>query len=172
MRFHHPKESVRIQARWEMQGGGPHGLWLQPARQSERQGAAVQHPFPEHSLRIVDTAYLTSRQSVGQYLPPRSHAPFPVPIEITFSDFVWPCASKGMLRSWCAPGRVAQDSGNMSDELHTITVTLEIEPSALALLQQQADQQGLTLDQLAARYIGRAAAQVETQARHIRAANA
>lgn len=34
----------------------------------------------------------------------------------------------------------------MSDELHTVTVTLEIEPAALTLLQQQADQQGLTLD--------------------------
>lgn len=60
----------------------------------------------------------------------------------------------------------------MNDELSTITVTLEIEPAALTLLQQQADQQGVTLDQLAARYIGRAAAQAETQAGHIRAANA
>src|SRR5690348_2843188 len=32
----------------------------------------------------------------------------------------------------------------MTEELQTITVTLEIEPAALALLQQQADQQGLT----------------------------
>ena len=60
----------------------------------------------------------------------------------------------------------------MTDELHTITLTLEIEPTALTVLQQQADQQGLTLDQLAARYIGRAAAQAETRAGHIRAANA
>ena len=60
----------------------------------------------------------------------------------------------------------------MADELHALTLTVEIEPTALTLLQQQADQQGLTLDQLAARYIGRAAAQVETQAGHIRAANA
>lgn len=60
----------------------------------------------------------------------------------------------------------------MTDELHTTTLTLEIEPTALTVLQQQADQQGLTLDQLAARYIGRAAAQAETHAGHIRAANA
>ena len=60
----------------------------------------------------------------------------------------------------------------MTDELHTITLTLVIEPAALTVLHQQADQQGLTLDQLAARYIGRAAAQAETQAGHIRAANA
>ena len=57
----------------------------------------------------------------------------------------------------------------MTDELHSITFTIEIEPNALSLLQQQADQQGLTLDQLAARSIGRAAAQVETQVGHIRA---
>ncbi|HEX6777593.1 MAG TPA: hypothetical protein VF099_05280 [Ktedonobacterales bacterium] len=60
----------------------------------------------------------------------------------------------------------------MTDELHTITLTLEIESTALTVLQQQADQQGLTLDQLAARYIGRAAAQAETHAGLIRAANA
>lgn len=60
----------------------------------------------------------------------------------------------------------------MTEELQIITLTLEIEPTALALLQQQADQQGLTLDQLAARYIGWAAAQVEKHAGHIRAANA
>lgn len=53
------ESAVRIQARSEMQCGGLHGLWLHPARQSERQGAAVQQPFPEHSLRIGDTAYLT-----------------------------------------------------------------------------------------------------------------
>lgn len=47
-----------------------------------------------------------------------------------------------------------------------------IEQAALTILQQQADQQGLTLDQLAARSIGGAAVQAETQAGHIRAANA
>ena len=60
----------------------------------------------------------------------------------------------------------------MTDELQSIALIIEIEPSALALLQQQADQQGLALDQLAARYVGRAAAQAETHAGHIRAANA
>lgn len=55
---------------------------------------------------------------------------------------------------------------------YTIALTLEVEPAALTLLQQQADQQGLPLAQLAARYIGRAAAQAETQAGPIRAANA
>jgi hypothetical protein len=60
----------------------------------------------------------------------------------------------------------------MAEERHTLTLTIEIEPTALTLLQQQAEQQGVTLDQLAARYIERAAAQVETQAGHIRAANA
>lgn len=60
----------------------------------------------------------------------------------------------------------------MTGELYALTLTIEIEPSALALLQQQADQQGLTLDQLAARYIGRSVAHAETHAGHIRAANA
>src|SRR5947209_3040862 len=50
---------VRIQARWEMRGGGLHGLWMQDARSSERQGPAIDSPYPEHSLRIVDTAYLS-----------------------------------------------------------------------------------------------------------------
>jgi hypothetical protein len=53
------ESAVRIQARWEMQCGGLQGLWLQPARQSERQAAAMHVPFSEHSLRIVDTAYLS-----------------------------------------------------------------------------------------------------------------
>ena len=35
----------------------------------------------------------------------------------------------------------------MTDELRTITVTLKIEPTALTLLQQQMDQQDVTLDQ-------------------------
>lgn len=60
----------------------------------------------------------------------------------------------------------------MTDELHILTLTIDIEPTALTLLQQQAGQQGVTLDQLAARYIGCAAAQAETHAGHIRAANA
>lgn len=59
----------------------------------------------------------------------------------------------------------------MTEERHTLTVGIEIEPTALTLL-QQADQQGVTLDQRAAHPIERAAAQVETQAGHIRAANA
>jgi Transposase DDE domain len=50
---------VRIQARWEMRGGGLHGLWLQEARESERHGPAFDAPYPEDSLRIVDTAYLS-----------------------------------------------------------------------------------------------------------------
>ncbi len=50
---------VRIQARWEMRGGGLHGLWLQDARSSERQGPAMDSPYPQDSLRIVDTAYLS-----------------------------------------------------------------------------------------------------------------
>src|SRR5215831_99195 len=50
---------VRIQARWEMRCGGLHGLWLQDARCSERQGPAIDAPYPEDSLRIVDTAYLS-----------------------------------------------------------------------------------------------------------------
>lgn len=66
-------------------------------------------------------------------------------------------------------GRSAARS--ITEQRHTITFTLEIEPTALTLVQQQADQQGFTLDQLAARSIGRAAAQEETQAGHIRAAN-
>jgi DDE family transposase len=53
------ESALRIQARWEMQCGGLRGLWLQSAHQSERQGAAMQEPFPEHSLHIVDTAYLS-----------------------------------------------------------------------------------------------------------------
>lgn len=53
------ESAARIQARWEMRCGGLQGLWLQHACQSERQGAALQQPFPEHSLCIVDTAYLT-----------------------------------------------------------------------------------------------------------------
>jgi hypothetical protein len=54
------ESGVRIQARWEMRGGGLHGLWLQDARRSQRQGPAVDSPYPEDSLRIVDTAYLSS----------------------------------------------------------------------------------------------------------------
>jgi hypothetical protein len=50
---------LRIQARWEMSGGGLHGLWLQEARASERSGPAFDTPYPEDSLRIVDTAYLS-----------------------------------------------------------------------------------------------------------------
>src|SRR5205823_6000975 len=50
---------VRIQGRWEMRGGGLHGLWMQDARRSERQGPAFDEPYPEDSLRIVDTAYLS-----------------------------------------------------------------------------------------------------------------
>lgn len=50
---------VRIQARWEMRGGGLHGLWLQDARASERHGPACELPYPADSLRIVDTAYLS-----------------------------------------------------------------------------------------------------------------
>ena len=52
------ESGVRIQARWEMRCGGLHGLWLQDARSSERQGPALEEPYPEDSLRIVDTAYL------------------------------------------------------------------------------------------------------------------
>jgi len=52
------KSAVRIQGRWEMRCGGLHGLWMQDARESERKGAAMQEPFPKHSLRIMDTAYL------------------------------------------------------------------------------------------------------------------
>src|SRR5947208_8140066 len=53
------ESGVRIQARWEMRCGGLHGLWLQDARSSERQGPALDEPYPEDSLRIVDTAYLS-----------------------------------------------------------------------------------------------------------------
>ena len=53
------ESGVRIQARWEMRGGGLHGLWMQDARRSERQGPAKDSPYPEDSLRIVDTAYLS-----------------------------------------------------------------------------------------------------------------
>jgi hypothetical protein len=52
------ESGVRIQARWEMRCGGLHGLWLQDARSSERQGPAFEEPYPEDSLRIVDTAYM------------------------------------------------------------------------------------------------------------------
>lgn len=51
----------------------------------------------------------------------------------------------------------------MTGALQTITLTIEIEPIALTILQQQADWQGLSLDQLAAQYIGRCAGVVETQ---------
>jgi hypothetical protein len=50
---------MRIQARWEMRYGGLHGLWVQEARESERHGPAFESPYPEDSLRIVDTAYLS-----------------------------------------------------------------------------------------------------------------
>jgi Transposase DDE domain len=50
---------VRIQARWEMRGGGLHGLWVQEARSSERCGPAMELPYPPDSLQIVDTAYLS-----------------------------------------------------------------------------------------------------------------
>jgi hypothetical protein len=53
------ESALRIQARWEMRCGGLSGLWLQDAKQSERQGSAMEEPYPEHSLRIVDTAYLS-----------------------------------------------------------------------------------------------------------------
>ena len=53
------ESGVRIQGRWEMRGGGLHGLWMQDARRSERQGPAFDEPYPEDSLRIVDTAYLS-----------------------------------------------------------------------------------------------------------------
>ena len=52
------ESGVRIQARWEMRCGGLHGLWMQDARSSERQGPAFDEPYPQDSLRIVDTAYL------------------------------------------------------------------------------------------------------------------
>jgi hypothetical protein len=53
------ESGVRIQARWEMRCGGLHGLWMQDARSSERQGPALEEPYPQDSLRIVDTAYLS-----------------------------------------------------------------------------------------------------------------
>ncbi len=53
------ESGVRIQARWEMRGGGLQGLWVQEARQSERQGPAMDRPYAPDSLRIVDTAYLS-----------------------------------------------------------------------------------------------------------------
>src|SRR5205085_9877584 len=53
------ESGVRIQARWEMRAGGLSGLWMQDARSSERQGPAIDEPYPEDSLRIVDTAYLS-----------------------------------------------------------------------------------------------------------------
>src|SRR2546421_12144058 len=52
------ESAVRIQARWERRSGGLHGLWLQDARSSERQGPAFDEPYPQDSLRIVDPAYL------------------------------------------------------------------------------------------------------------------
>ena len=63
---------LRIQARWEMRGGGLHGLWLQDARSSERHGPAFESPYPADSLRIVDTAYLSyadmrAASQSGQY---------------------------------------------------------------------------------------------------------
>lgn len=53
------RSGLRIQARWEMRGGGLHGLWLQNARESERHGPAFDTPYPPDSLQIVDTAYLS-----------------------------------------------------------------------------------------------------------------
>src|SRR6266516_1216842 len=50
---------VRIQARWEMRCGGLHGLWLQEARASERQGPAMDSPYPPDALQIVASAYLS-----------------------------------------------------------------------------------------------------------------
>jgi hypothetical protein len=47
---------VRIQARWEMRCGGLHGLWMQEARESERQGPAMETPYPADAVQIVDTA--------------------------------------------------------------------------------------------------------------------
>ena len=55
----HNASGLRIQARWEMRGGGLEGLWLQEARASERSGPAFETPYPPDSLRIVDTAYLS-----------------------------------------------------------------------------------------------------------------
>jgi hypothetical protein len=48
-------------------------------------------------------------------------------------------------------------------ELEKVTVTFEIEPVALTILRHQAEWQHVTLDQLAAQYIGRCAAVVEQQ---------
>ncbi len=51
----------------------------------------------------------------------------------------------------------------MTSDLQKVTVTFEIEPIALTILQQQADWQGLSLDQLVAAYIARCAAVIENQ---------
>jgi hypothetical protein len=48
-------------------------------------------------------------------------------------------------------------------DLQKLTVTLEIEPIALTILQQQADWQGLSLEQLVASYVARCAAVIENQ---------
>lgn len=53
------ESGLRIQARWEMRAAGLHGLWLQEARESERRGPARETPYPQDSLQIVDTAYLS-----------------------------------------------------------------------------------------------------------------
>ena len=50
---------LRIQARWEMRSGGLHGVWLQDARSSDRSGPAFDAPYPQDSLRIVDTTYVS-----------------------------------------------------------------------------------------------------------------
>lgn len=50
---------LRIQARWQMRSGALQGLWLQDARSSDRSGPAFETAYPEQSLRIVDTAYLS-----------------------------------------------------------------------------------------------------------------
>lgn len=50
---------LRIQARWEMRSGGLHGLWMQDACSSDRSGPALEAPYPQNSLRMVDTAYLS-----------------------------------------------------------------------------------------------------------------
>lgn len=60
----------------------------------------------------------------------------------------------------------------MTGGLQKITLTIEIEPIALTILQQQADWQGLSLDQLAAQYIGRCAGVVETQHGNVLVADA
>lgn len=51
----------------------------------------------------------------------------------------------------------------MSQELETISTTFQIEPLALTVLQNQATWQGITLDELAAYYIGRVATVMEEQ---------